>query len=196
MMKLIKLTIFVPIFSLMACATSGVDPKDKNTMIKINYGVIKTVEPVTLNSDAGKNAAIGGLWGIIAGSSGNSGDVMRGAAAGALFMGLTTKIAEGSRKAEAYEVEQKNGTIIKVIIDEKDISVGDCVAVESGKTTNLRKVSDDLCGAQVASKVDQKLAAEVAEDALHCHTAKQLLLEAETEEAVDTALKKVNVFCN
>ncbi len=196
MMKLIKLTILLPIFSLMACATSGVDQKNKNSMIKIDYGVIKTAEPVTIKSEAGKNAAIGGLWGMIGGSHGNSNDVMRGAAAGALLMGLTTKIAEGSREAAAYEVEQENGTIIKVIIDDKDISVGDCVAVESGKMTNLRKVADDLCGAQVATKADREIASEMAEDAQHCHTAKQQLLEAETEEAVNTALKKVNVFCN
>ncbi|MCP4077777.1 MAG: hypothetical protein GY744_16520 [Gammaproteobacteria bacterium] len=195
-MKLIKLIILLPIFSLMACATSGVDQINKNTKIKIDYGVIKTAEPVTLKSEAGKTAAIGGLWGLVGGSDGNRNDMIGGAAVGALLMGLTTKIAEGTREAAAYEVEKEDGTIIKVIIDDKDILVGDCVAVESGKMTNLRKVADDLCGAQVATKADREIASEMAEDAQYCLSAKQQLLEAKTEEAVNSALKKVNVFCN
>jgi len=195
-MKLIKLIILLPIFSLMACATSGVDQINKNTKIKIDYGVIKTAEPVTLKSEAGKTAAIGGLWGLVGGSDGNRNDMIGGAAVGALLMGLTTKIAEGTREASAYEVEKEDGTIIKVIIDDKDILVGDCVAVESGKMTNLRKVADDLCGAQVATKADREIASEMAEDAQYCLSAKQQLLEAKTEEAVNSALKKVNVFCN
>ena len=119
-----------------------------------------------------------------------------GAALGALFMGGATKIAEGSREAEAYEVEFKDGSIVKVIIDDKELAIGDCVALEQGKTTNRRKVAHDWWGASLASSEDPEIMAEMKEDAEHCHAAKQQLLDASTEAEVDSALKKVKVLCH
>ncbi len=179
-----------------ACSTSGVNQKDKNVTISISYGTIESTESVNLESKAGRSAAIGGLWGLLGNSGGNSSDMVGGALVGALLLGGTTKIAEGSREAEAYQVKLKDGSIVKVIIDNKELAVGDCVALEQGETTNLREVAPDLCEESIAGSEDLEIAAEMKEDAERCHVAKQQLLEAPTEAEVDSALKKVNVLCH
>ena len=191
-------TIGIVMFTLaiVACSTTGVNPRDKNVTINISYGTIKSTEAVNLQSEVGKSAAIGGLWGLLGNARGNSSDLVGGAVFGALFMGGVTKIAEGSREAEAYEVELKDGSVVKVVIDDKELVIGDCVALEQGKTTNLRKVAHDLCGTSFEDSDDLEIAAEMKEDAEHCHAAKLQLLDAATEAEVNNALKKVKVLCH
>ena len=70
---------------------------------------------------------------------------------------LITKIKEGSNDAESYTIEKRPGEFVKVIIDNKDLAVGDCVAIEEGSTTNLRKVADDMCGTLVTAEIEEEL---------------------------------------
>lgn len=114
---------------------------------------------------------------------------LEGAAAGALL--------DGNRNAYKYTVELSDGGLTKVISETAAIAEGDCVAVELGKSANIRRVSSVHCEyAQrpvygPAPVVNQKM----QQDAGECHEAKQLALQATTEKATDIALKKVRVFC-
>ena len=50
--------------AMVAGTTTGVNQRDKDVTINISYGTIKSTEAVNLKSEAGKSAAIGGLWGL------------------------------------------------------------------------------------------------------------------------------------
>jgi len=179
-----------------ACASTGIDRADKETTVNITYATVTNVETVKFKSDVRKNTAIGGLWGLAAGAVADGGEgAVVGAAAGALLSGLTTKISEGSSEGFSYTMMRKDHSEFKVITDDKHLKAGDCVAVESGRTTNLRKVSPVMCEPPLDHPVEAELHGKHLEDAAECHAAKLELLKAETQSQVDAALKKVHVLC-
>ena len=131
---------------LLGCSSGGVNRFEKNTTITVEYAVVQDIEEIELDSEVGESAAMGGLWGLASASAGDRYDMIGGAVAGAVLMGLTTRIAEGSSKATAYTVKAvSDNAIFKVIMDNIDVRIGDCVALETGHTTNLRYVSRSLC---------------------------------------------------
>ena len=84
----------------------------------------------------------------------------------------------------------------KIITETKGIQEGDCVSVELGRTANIRRVSTVYCehpGHEALA--DPIVHANSQEEAAECHAAKQMALQATTEETTDIALKKVRVFC-
>ena len=184
-------------FTFLGCASSGVDRSDVSTEIKIEYAIVTNVEMVKLKSDVGKNAAIGGIWGLAIGAvaGGDAGSAVAGAAAGSAFTAITTKIDEGSSKATSYTLKRRDGSEIKVVTEDKHLESGDCVAVETGNTTNLRHVSQEMCTPPLDHPVENELAEGHQEDAGVCHDAKMELLNAETEEDLTAATKKVRVLC-
>ena len=84
-----------------------------------------------------------------------------------------------------------DGPEIKVSIEQQDIRIGDCVAVESGQHTNIRRVGSVHCEAKTQPK-PLSHHQQVAND---CQTAKDELSKAQTNEEVDLAVKKVRVLC-
>jgi hypothetical protein len=181
---------------IVACESTGTSRGNLNTQISISYATVVSVETVKLKSEAGKAAAIGGLWGLAAGSSGNRKDMMGGAALGALLMGGTAKIAEGSNTAYAYILREKNKPDYKIMTEQRGIQVDDCVAVETGKHTNLRRISHVYC--QPASNkehIETSLHKEIQEDASECQDAKQELLNAKAAE-IDAWIRKVKALCD
>jgi outer membrane lipoprotein SlyB len=183
---------------LVGCTSPGVDRADTNTPINISYANVADFEKVTLKSDVGKNAAIGGLVGLAIGAvaGGDMAGAAIGAASGAALGATTTKISEGSSEAMSYTLQRPNGSQFKVVTDDDYLQAGDCVAVESGRTTNLRRVAPDLCGPPLAHPVEQDLAAHGQQQASDCDDAKQQLLKAETNADLDAATKKVKVLCH
>ena len=179
-----------------ACSSTGIDRDNKNTTIQISYAKITSVQEVELKSDVGKSSAIGGLWGLAAASGGDRNDMAAGAAAGALLMGLTTKIVEGSNKAWSYQLRQSNGSEFKVISDDSHLHVGDCAAIERGNTTNLRRVAPEMCAGSLSAGAQSVASNSHQQDATECHQAKQELLAAETSEQLDHAKQKVEVLCH
>ena len=179
-----------------ACSSNGVNRGDKEVTIKISYGLIKEKESVQLDSEVGKNAAVGGVIGLAANADGNRGDMAGGAVLGAGLMALITKIKEGSNEAESYTIEKRPGEFIKVIIDNKKLDIGDCVAVEEGRTTNLRKVADDMCGELVTAEIEEELNNSLAQAAEDCHDAKVDLIESDTADSLDGHLQRINVLCH
>ena len=138
--------ILVVLCTVTGCSSGGVSRYDKNTKIAVEYAVVQDIEQVTLDSQVEESAAMGGLWGLLSGSGGDRYDMLGGAVVGAVFMGLTARIAEGSSRATAYTVKAVTDDVVfKVIMDDIKLRIGDCVALETGYTTNLRYVAHTHC---------------------------------------------------
>ena len=90
-----------------------------------------------------------------------------------------------------YTVEyvDKSGSI-QVNTEQGGFRDGDCVAIEQGQHTNIRGVSSVHCEQQTATPP-----AHHAQAAEECDLAKQELVAADTDEALNIAIQKVRVLC-
>ena len=164
--------------------------------IQIQYGVVVASRYVQEQSNAGKGALIGGAIGLYAGKGKSSGTKFRRTAAGAAVGGATASAAQGSRDAREYQVQTATGAIV-IISDQTEIQVDDCVIVENagGKNANIRRVASTYCDPASADVVAD-MQDEMIEEAEECLAAKEELSRAETDEAVDRALRKISILCD
>lgn len=186
------------LMGVLACGLSvsvlAVDRNSLNSTIQINYGTVKKIEHVKIDSGVGKGAVAGGLIG--AGTSGKH-DRAKHAAEGAAAVAILTAIAEGKRKAYSYEVSLTSGSTIKLVTENGGIDEGDCVSIEQGQTANIRRVSPVFCEAPNHEVLNHPyVQAKSYEEAAECHTAKEMAMHAKTEQEVDIAIKKVQIFCD
>lgn len=158
----------------------------------VHFGVVSRAEEVTLGSDAAKGAIIGGTIGMMAGRGSRAGGAITGAALG----GAATAAAEGDRTGMAYTVQKADGSSTRIVSNQREIHVGDCVAVERvASSANIRRASADFCdpaNAQAVISADDAIESE----ALACQAAKQELAGAPSEEALDLAIRKVELLCD
>ena len=160
----------------------------------IQFGTVRQVEQVRLQSDAAAGALIGGTIGLVA--SGGSRTAPRNAILGAAIGAAATTAARGDRTGTAYTVGMVDGSTIRIISDQSEIRVGDCVAIERvGETNNIRREPSAYCARENQQAV-AAVQSETAAAAAHCEAAKEELVRASTLEAVDTAGRKVNLLCN
>lgn len=164
--------------------------------IQIQYGVVVASRYVQEKSNAGKGALIGGAIGLYAGKGKSSGTKFRRTAAGAAVGGATASVAQGSRDAREYQVRTATGSIV-IISDQTEIQVDDCVIVENagGKNANIRRVASTYCD-PASAEVVADMQDEMIEEAEECLAAKDELSQAETDEAVDRALRKISILCD
>jgi hypothetical protein len=160
----------------------------------IQFGTVRQVEQVQLQSDAPAGAVIGGTIGLMASGGGRT--APRNAIVGAAVGAAATTVAQGNRTGTAYTVAMLDGSTIRIISDQSEIRVGDCVAIERvGQTNNIRRESAAYCAPQ-----NQQALAAVQQwtdaAAARCEAAKEELVNATTPEAVDTATRKVHLLCN
>jgi hypothetical protein len=115
-----------------------------------------------------------------------------GAAAG----GALTASAQGNCTGFSYTVELNDGSMVRIVSDQREIRPGDCVAVEEvGQTANIRREPAGFCArgnAQAVQAVQQVTDAAAA----HCEAAKEELVMASTPEATDLAARKIDLLCN
>ncbi|HJY75685.1 MAG TPA: hypothetical protein VKE95_03590 [Burkholderiales bacterium] len=161
----------------------------------VDFGIVKSAQPVQLNSTAGQGALIGGTAGLLLGGPGNR----PGAAiAGAALGGIAGGVAGGDRTGMQFTVALASGSSVRVVTDQREIRVGDCVAVERvGQGANIRRVSAQHCEpayARVVQTAEVNGAAKAA--AIRCEEAKQELAEATTIEAAELAIRKIELLCN
>jgi outer membrane lipoprotein SlyB len=160
----------------------------------IQFGTVQHVEEVPLQSDAPAGALIGGALGLV--TSGGGRNAPRNALLGAAVGGVGTAAIQGNRKGISYTVRMLDGSTTRIISDQSEIRVGDCVAIErAGETNNIRREPSAYCaqenqGAIAAVQQETEAAAE------HCEAAKEELVRATTPEAVDTASRKMSLLCN
>ena len=160
----------------------------------VQFGTVTNVEQVNLTSDVPAGALVGGTIGLIAGGGGRN--APRNAILGAAVGAGATAVAQGNRTGIAYTVRMLNGSTIRIISDQSEIRVGDCVAIErAGDTYNIRREHPAYCASQTQAAV-QAIQQQAQAVAAQCEAAKDELVRATTPEAVELATTKVNLLCN
>jgi hypothetical protein len=159
----------------------------------VQFGVVQSAQEVQLDSNAAQGALIGGTIGVLASGRGSRG---RGAVTGAAVGGATTAAAQGNRTGTQYTVQMLDGSSTRIVSDQREIKINDCVAIERvGNSANIRRASTDYCdpaNAQAVSEVSDAIKSE----ATHCEAAKQELAAAENDKAMDLAIRKVELLCD
>ncbi len=170
----------------------------KGASVKIQHGTVTAARTITVKSgnNAAKGAILGGTLGLVANRS-SSGKKRRKRAATAALVGAAAGAAtQKSQHAREVTVKLTGGTTMKVVTDQMEIHRGDCVVVEeSGGRANVRRASETLCEPEAQSVV-QELREELQEEAAECIAAKKDLLAAETDEALNRALMKIDILCD
>ncbi|MBT8147258.1 MAG: hypothetical protein KJN90_10430 [Gammaproteobacteria bacterium] len=167
--------------------------------MSVQTGVVIAARAVNLQSEAGRGAAVGGIVGYATTSSSRSSsrrarNTILGAAAG----GAIAARAQGSLNGMQYTIETGPGSQIVVVTDQTQVRIGDCVNVEQAGsgTANVRRVSEGLCDAAFSNEVDEELQTYMTRDADMCLQAKERMMEAETDEAFEVAMRRVNFLCD
>ncbi len=150
-----------------------------------------------LQSEAAKGAVVGGVLAYqMSGSSRSSRTKWARAGAGAALGGAAKRRSEGDLTGMMYTVETVPGSFKKVISDQIEIREGDCVVVEEIKgNANVRRVDQTMCGPESAT-VRSELEEELQEEAAECQAAKEELVTADEEAAIDLAIRKIKILCN
>ena len=190
-MRQLILTLFVAGLSQAGAAT---DSKHMNTTIDISYAIVESVGQTKVDSNTVRNATVGGVIGAATSGSHHRG---KHAAEGAVAAGSITAILEANRKAYVYQVRTMSGGEKKVITEQMGIREGDCVSLEEGAMTNIRRVPPVYCEHHDHDVMSAPMVqAKGHESAAECHAAKSMLLKASSETEIDMAMKKVQIFCN
>ena len=190
------LGIAVAAIMLAACATNG---QRAGQSITIQTGRVVGAQPVDLQSQAGRGVAVGGILGYVTTSSRQSSSRRaRNTILGAIAGGAIAASSEGNLNGMQYTVEIGSGARILVITDQTEIRIGDCVNVEqAGRgTANVRRVSSALCEAAASNTVDADIRVDMSVSADKCLTAKERLLDAETEAQIEAAIRRVYILCD
>jgi hypothetical protein len=179
---------------LAACATDPGTGSTRNSLISVAYGNVQSVQQVEMKPDYAKGSLIGGALGLLAASHYSAGSQAIGAAAGAGLGALISKETAGT--ANQYTIRLVSGNTVSVVTDQRDIASGDCVAVEQGEHTNIRRVSTTMCSTPASHPAYPDIHASVQHDSADCAAAKQQLLKATTEEETNISYKKMQALCN
>jgi hypothetical protein len=178
------------IISLAAVSSGEAQRVGQGTTIR--FGIVRNVQQVPLQSDAATGALVGGTIGLVAGGRRPARNALIGAAAG----GAVTAAAQANRTGFAYTVELNDGSIVRIVSDQREIRSGDCVAVEQvGQTTNIRREPAGFCARQNEQAV-QAVQQVTEAAAARCEAAKEELVMASTPEAIDLATQKIGLLCN
>lgn len=164
--------------------------------VKVTVGKVERATDIKLASNAGRGAAVGGVAGLASASGKSSSKKARNALIGAGVGGAIAGKSQGDRSGRQYTVRTADGGLFEIISDQTEMQVGDCVIVEeSGNKANVRRASASLCEPESKPAI-AALEEEFIEEAEECIAAKQAVLEAETEEALDLAMRKAKILCN
>lgn len=160
--------------------------------MRIQYGEIVNITRVPIPSAVPAGVIVGGFTGLILSQNSRPGRRVAPVVAGATLGGLVAASLEGDRRAYQYRIRFNNGSETDYITENGFFMVGDCIAVERREYANLRRVSDALCESTltVPDVIDRS-----NQEANLCHEAKEQLLEANTEEELDQASRKVRILC-
>jgi outer membrane lipoprotein SlyB len=163
----------------------------------VRTGTVTAMRSVDLNDgNAIKGALVGGAFGAaLTRSSKGSSRRDRNAAIGAVLGGAAA--ASKTRPGRVYTVTTNEGTMIQIATEQTEIRVDDCVFVEeAGGTANIRRAPVTACEPESQQVMqDAAIIEEMQEEANECAAAKQELVDADSDEAVDRAVRKVKLLC-
>jgi len=158
------------------------------TAVTINYGLVQQATVVKEESKHAGGAVVGGLLGAaMAGPRRHGLKIAGSAAAGAAIQGAAT-----GGTVNQYTIELVTGGQETISTEQDDLREGDCVAIEQGDHTNMRRVGKAYCD----GTNDGDSPPHQHEAASTCDAAKTELANADTESDVDLAVKKVRVLCD
>src|SRR6516164_9252717 len=181
------------IISLVAVGSSEAQRVGQGSTIR--FGTVRNVQQVQLQSDAATGALVGGAIGLVASPRGGS-RAVRNSLVGAAAGGAVTAAAQGNRTGFSYTVELIDGSMTRIISDQREIRPGDCVAIERvGQTANIRREPSAFCARDNAQAV-QAVQPVTEAAAARCEAAKEELVNATTPEAIDLASRKIDLLCN
>jgi hypothetical protein len=141
-------------------------------------------------------ALVGGAFGAaLTRSSKGSSRRDRNAALGAVLGGAAA--ASKTRPGRIYTVTTNEGTAIQIATEQTEIRVDDCVFVEEARgTANIRRAPATACEPESQQVMqDAAIIEEMQEEANECAAAKQELVDADSDAAVDRAVRKVKLLC-
>lgn len=183
---------------LLMTTANDVPAQKSGQSITITHGIVTGARATQVSSNAGGGALVGGTLGYAMSGGKSSSRKARNAALGAIAGGAVAGASQGDRSAMEYTVQTQTGAV-KIISDQTQIVVGDCVIVENAGSNqgNIRRADASVCEAAsrevVASKEMQE---EFQEEAAECLKAKQELAAAGDDAAFDRAIRKVDILCN
>ena len=187
----------VPIASCLLVLTTNTLAQRAGQAATVRYGTVTGMQIVDLNNaDALKGALVGGAFGAaLTKSSKSNSRRNRNAAIGAV-MGAS----RGSKKnneGRLYTVESNEGTMIQIATEQTEIRIDDCVIVEeSGGSANIRRTSISSCTPETQEVLQEpEMVEEAQEEAAECVAAKNELVNAETDDAMERAVRKIQVLC-
>jgi hypothetical protein len=165
--------------------------------VTVQYGVVTGGRQVNLQSAAPSGAVVGGALGLASARGKKSSKKARNAIIGAAAGGAVAGSAQGDTRGMVYDVKLVGSAgASQVVTDQREIRVGDCVAVErAGETANLRRVSDAYCEESNAAAV-AAVADESVEEATECYAAKEALVNAASVEEAELAAVKMRLLCD
>jgi len=172
-----------------------VDAQKKGQSAKIQYGIVVKSERVDLSENkAPSGALVGGTIGAMTGGSSGY-RRRRNAAIGVAAGGLLGAAGSTQQMGMMYTVEIAGG-MVKVVTDQVEIHMGDCVVVEeTSQGANIRRVNREVCD-PAAADVVKELSQEFQEEAQECAMARAELAAAKTDAEFDRALMKIDILCN
>lgn len=154
--------------------------------VTIQYGTVTLVKTVDKEAKHAGGALAGGILGALVGNDDHRGaKALVGAGIGAAVQGSAT-----SGKQQQYTVSMLNGGITIINTEQQDIRVGDCVSIEQGKYSNIRRISTVHCETKTQSPPPHHQS--ISSD---CEKAKHELTNAKTDDAINMAAKKVRILC-
>jgi len=196
MKKIQTLCIALIALGLLFGGSEPVEAQKAGQSAKIQHGVVVGVERVDLTDSKTTQGAILGGGIALAASSGKSGkSKRRNTVGGALVGGAIGSAASTSQMGMMYTVEITGGAI-KVVTDQTEIHMGDCVMVEeTSQGANVRRADPAVCN-PASQDVVNDLQDEFQEEAAECEAAKKELASANTDAEVDRAMTKISILCN
>src|SRR5262245_3107558 len=185
-----RLVLLAALSAIAACANQ----QRAGQSASVRFGVVRTAEPIILDSSAASGAMVGGRIGLVSGSGRRSParNTMVGTSVG---IGTTFGGTPSVRRGVSDTVDLADGSAVRIVSDQIEIRPGDCVAVEQVRSTaNIRRTSERFCDEQNARAVEEVQASSRAE-AAHCAAAKDELVRAATPDEVDLATRKIELLC-
>jgi len=171
------------------------EAQKKGQSMSVQHGIVIKSERVDISENkAPSGAALGGTIGLVTGGSSGY-KRRRNAAIGAAAGGVLGAAGSTQQMGMMYTVETASGAI-KVVTDQTEIHMGDCVVVETvDGRANVRRVNREVCD-PAAQEVVKELSQEFQEEAAECASARAELAAAKTDAEFDRALMKVDILCN
>lgn len=151
--------------------------------LMLQYGTVEGVRTVQNDGKRAAGTAVGGLAGAAIAKDHRG----LGMLAGGLIGGRIEK-HHTAGTLDQYTIKLLTGGTMVVNSDQNDLIVGDCVVVEQGQYTNVRRVSSINC------HLDQQPAHHVSA-ANNCQKAKDELNHAKTNDGIEQAVIKVRTLC-